>query len=462
MSKTIKKTIIFIAIIVLVIIIILIFGILNNNKKNESDYVRQEPPANIIEQEVNKTVRKCDITGNYFIIKNIINKYYAYCNKLLTTGDKIEVYRNAISEEAMKKYREEQAKKEINIAKDYIYNILDTEYLDEFNVSREDLPQKFGMDNQVDILIKNMYMAENSETISTYFIDGMAIDIEKGNKKDFYIAIRLDITNYTFCIYPEEYCKKKGYDNILDGFEMEGALKNIENKKYNKFNYVYSIPDEDIVKEYFYTYKYSMMYDLENAYNMLNQEYRKKRFGKFDNFKKYIKENYEVLSQNIISKYQAIGNEENKKYICLDEKGNYYIFNQKNIGDYNLYLDTYTIETEDFLEKYNNSDESKKAGMNAEKFFEAINMKDYDFIYNHLSKEFKDRYYQSKEDLEKYLKENLFIYNSREYKDSSKEDDVYLLKVVVSDKYKEGSEKNMTVVVKLKEGTDFVMSFSIN
>lgn len=465
MNKTIRKIIICIAIILFVIIIILIFGILNNNKKFQSDYEPQEVSEEDYKEEYNSKFRKCDITSNYFIVKNIINKYNSYRNKLLTTGDKIAVYRQATNEEALKKYKEEQAEKEVRIAEDYIYNILSSEYLKENNMSKDDIKEEFGLNKQLDIVIKNMYMMENSQTISTYFIDGMNIDNSEEKKEDFFIAVSLDINSYTFCIYPEEYCRKKGYNRIIEGAETINNLEKIEDKKYNKYDYIYNIPDGDIVKEYFYNYKYSMMYDIENAYNMLNIAYRNKRFGGIENFKNYVDENHEVLSNNIISKYQTLGNKEYKKYICLDEKNNYYIFNQDSIGEYDLCLDTYTIETEDFLEKYNSADEYKKSGMNSEKFFEAINMKDYSYIYKHLADEFKNMNFQNEAKLKKYLEDNLFIYNKRQYINYEKEADLIVLNVKVSDNYSNNannSEKNMTIVMKLENGTDYTMSFSLN
>ena len=91
------------------------------------------------------------------------------------------------------------------------------------------------------------------------------------------------------------------------------------------------------------------------------------------------------------------------KYICLDEKGKYYIFTKENTVNYNVILDTYTIDTEEFLAKYNAGNEKTKAGMNVERFFEALNRKDFTYIYNHLDESFKNNYYNNVEALKEYL-----------------------------------------------------------
>ena len=40
--------------------------------------------------------------------------------------------------------------------------------------------------------------------------------------------------------------------------------------------------------------------------------------------------------------------------------GDYYIFNEKGAMNYELFLDTYTVDVPKVVETYNNSDDSKK------------------------------------------------------------------------------------------------------
>ena len=84
----------------------------------------------------------------------------------------------------------------------------------------------------------------------------------------------------------------------------------------------------------------------------------KKRFGSLDGYKAYIQENYDEIVKCIISKYQVTEEDNQKEYICIDDYGNYYIFIQNNMSNYELQLDTYTIESKSFLNKYTNGDDS--------------------------------------------------------------------------------------------------------
>ena len=56
------------------------------------------------EINVNKSVVECEVANEYFVVKDIVNKYYKYSGDLDIKADNIEVYRQAINEEEMKKY----------------------------------------------------------------------------------------------------------------------------------------------------------------------------------------------------------------------------------------------------------------------------------------------------------------------------------------------------------------------
>ena len=58
--------------------------------------------------------------------------------------------------------------------------------------------------------------------------------------------------------------------------------------------------------------------------------------------------------------------------------------------DYSVILDTYTVDLKDFTDKYNSADVSTKVGMNVEKVIEAINDKDYRYVYNKLDETFRN------------------------------------------------------------------------
>lgn len=458
MNKIIKR-IIFIVFIILIVIVLLIifFSMINSNSAETQPDLPTDKQEELVAK---KEIRKCEITNDYFVIKNIIKDFNSFCNELNTQKEDLDIYRLPLNEEELQEYIEKGITEKRSNAQEAIYSMLSENYIKEFNIKENDIQQKFKLENEVETIIDKIYMEENTLNVSTYIVKGFYIDKLTYKKNEFKLAMTLDLLNNTFVIYPEEYLNKHNYSEINVGEIIDIDIESIENKNYNMYKYKF-IKDDEVCKEYYNNYKYSMLYNTEYAYDMLDKEYRQKRFKSLDRYKEYIDENRETLEKCSIAKYQVIGNEGEKRYICLDNYGNYYIFNQKNIGDYTIYLDTYTIGAEEFFEKYNNGTEETKSGMNAEKFFEALNMKDYNFIYEHLAPSFKDNYFENEEKLKSYLEENLFVYNDVKYKNYSKENDVNVLEVEVTDKYENNIAKKMTIVMKLEENTNFIMSFSI-
>lgn len=458
-EKTMKKIVSIMAIVIIVIIITIALINFFKNKENINEVTGTEETSPD-ELEINNLVEECKVTNEYFVVKDILTQYYTYCKQLNTTEKDLVVYRMPLSEEEMKDYVKKEIEEKEHFAKETIYNMLDEKYINEFEISKENIEEKFKIDNKVKNVINKIYTIQNSLNVSTYFVTGILVDTANSKVSDFNVLVCLDMLNNTFSVCEKEYLEKYEYDKLNIGDALELNIESIEKNNYNTFEYKF-IQDSEVCKEYFNNYRYNMLYNENYAYNMLDEEYKIKRFGSLENYKRYIEENYDSLSKCIVSKYQVAENKETKKYVCLDNFGNYYIFKQNNISNYNVQLDSYTIESEDFLNKYNNSDDKTKAGINAEKLFEALNRKDYTYIYNHLAESYKNNYFQSQDEFEDYIERNLFDYNGKEYKEYKQQGNVHIFKMKLLNKENENEQKDMTVMVQLNEGTDFVMSLSL-
>ena len=109
----------------------------------------------------------------------------------------------------------------------------------------------------------------------------------------------------------------------------------------NEYIPVY-VSEEDMAKIYFNDYIYKMHSDVNKAYNLLDEEYRNKKFVNIDNYKNYIN-SLENLNYVLDSFYvYDIG--KNKVYGVYDTNGNIYIFKTRGIMQYTVYLDDYTVE----------------------------------------------------------------------------------------------------------------------
>ena len=69
-----------------------------------------------------------------------------------------------------------------------------------------------------------------------------------------------------------------------------------------------------------------------------------------------------------------------------------------------------------------------------------------------------------KSDFEKFIKEKFFLYNSISFKSiDTKGNNTYVIKTEISDITEENSEnKEITIVMQLKDNMDFVMAFGMD
>ena len=366
-----------------------------------------------------------------------------------------------------------------NNDKKEIYNILDKDYIQENNITEENVLLKIEQYSNIEkSKIKNIYELSGSR-YTTYYIEYNI------NDKNIYFTINTDFINKTFSIIP---IKEQEYNKLLNTIveDKYGEEKQIEINNYNKIIYE-NVSEEQMAENLIQDYVTNALYYLEDAYNSLDEGYREKRFGSIEKFKEYIEENKDILKRldksdikiysdfNNEKDYEKYVNELNKihlskytvqeildgvEYICIDELGNYYIFDTTSVMKYNLKLDTYTIESEKFKAEYNNGNIQRKVQLNIDKFIKMLNNKDYSHAYDVLDENFKNNYFKTEENFQKYIKNNLLEFNNINFEKFTEEGEIYIYQIVLSDKtLKSDKTIRMNVIMKLEEGTDFVMSF---
>ena len=146
------------------------------------------------------------------------------------------------------------------------------------------------------------------------------------------------------------------------------------------------------------------------------------------------------------------------QYICVDQKENYYVFNEKAIKDYELLLDIYTVDLPEFSEKYEKASTEEKIVLNAQKIVEAFKGKDSRFLYAKLDDTFKKNKYPTIEDLEKYLDINFLDNKLIEYDELIKEGQIYIYRSIIKNNE---DNRDFDIIIKLKQDKDFVFSFNI-
>ncbi len=383
---------------------------------------------------------------SYFDIKTCMQKYLDYINMNNSQYFVQDEEGNYISIDQ-------------NEIKQKIYNLLSNKYISEKNITIENL-----YDN-IEVLEKNAIFVPLEATliqdgdIKSFLVYGLVESINGYTVLDkMYAIVNIHVVEGKFSIEPiyEEY-------NSIKEIKINTFENTITLNEENKFKMT-RVSAEDFPKEYINVFKRLALGAPEELYKLLDEEYKNARFKSLDEFKEYIKENKAEIISARLAKYQVINNDEDRfRYICIDQYDNYYIIEQKSIlQDYDLILDTYSIDIPEFLEKYNESEEKQKILLNIQKVFQAVNSGDYRYVYEKLDDTYKSNYFKTETELKNYIQEKWYKDNKVEYGTYEKNEDIYVYNIRILDKDNTSAETiNIKVVMKLLEGTDFVMSFSV-
>ena len=446
----IKKYII-ITILILLVLILIIIKI--NSRSKISPIDPDSGPQGLTNEEntkINDMEKMLKIETNrntFYEVKNCVIKFYMHY---------MDLFDKQISKMAVGEKIESQKSENENL-----YNMLDKEYIEANDITVDNISSKLSPIKQSFIDISKMYVEKKTDNIYVYIVTGTLREKVSGNTSNIQIMVKIDTTNKTFKVLLEDYISKK-YTNIQLGEQIDIKIDNtIENNSINIYNYEI-ISDENYIEDIFEQYKDDFVYNKQEAYNKLNEEYKNSRFSSFENFDMYINNNIKSLIIAKIDKYQKTIYPEYTQYICIDNKGNYYIFREKSVMNYTVILDQHTIDLPEFIEKYNNASNENKVAMNTEKIKDALNTKDYKYVYEKLDTTFKQNNFPSQENLEQFINNKLFETNKFEYTNIEEKSGIYIFTLNVSDYTgKDTRIVKLNIIMQLEEGTDFVMSFSV-
>lgn len=427
--ENIKKIIIAIVIIAILLTIVLLSMILNNfnnidsvsgNEINYEDFQGEYIP----EVELKKVSNK----NKYFAVKQIVNDYISYISNSEYGAQALE-------------------------------QVLAGKYKTDFNINSQNIKANLSKYAGTEIYIEDMYEQEKSESVSIIIVKGKT----KTSNIGFNSIIKIDSLNQAFEIYPEEFMNKYGYNDISKVANLtEIDTTDISTNTYNSFNYN-NITNKQMCNYYLEDYVYNVITNIESSYNLLDEEYREKRFGNLDSYKSYVYANLNRIKNVELAEYTTVKYDDYKQYVCIDKEGNYYLFRETDIMEYTILLDTYTVVLPEFVEKYNKAETQEKVALNINNFIQSVNDENYDYAYNVLNETFKSNKFASQTGFETYIRNNLFANNKVEFVEYNVENNTYVYTINISDANSDNSNKiSMTVIMQLGSGTTYTMSFSIN
>lgn len=316
-------------------------------------------------------------------------------------------------------------------------------------------------DKQSIFYIQEIYARKSLERVS-YFVRGILRNINEDYTEDLsevYFKVDIDYATNAALINALD---KDTYEQEIHDTESTVEDFNIELNDYNSFEQGF-YTTEMVCNKYLSDFIIKLKYDRELAFEFVDDEYKEQKFNNdLSAFNEYINNNQDRLYNVTIQRYLKDIKENSIEYTILDTYGNYYIIDCAGGLDYKIMLDNYTIETEEFISAYEQASEQEKVTTNISKVVQSINTKDYEQIYNKLDATFRQNNFSDLDTFETYMQENFFSFNNMEVQSIEKISDNYVCEVTLSSGYGVASEQTTkTFIMQLKEGTDFVMSFTV-
>ena len=303
--------------------------------------------------------------------------------------------------------------------------------------------------NNVKYVVKQAYVTQN-QYMSKYYTYG-TLTIANGNytaqTQEIYMILYLTAENKGYrlqTISKEEYLNRTA-------LEQNDTIE-IQEGTYNKFEYEY-IDNVKQMEIYLEDYSFQIFNNTENSYNLLNTEYKEKRFKDLQAFVQFLNEKQGQLHNIKISQYTVDEENQNKIYKGTDQYGNYYEIIEKSYMNYEIILDNYTM-----LDYSNDSDENK-IKLSAEKFILMLNSADYTNAYNLLEPSFKQINFPTEQDFINYVKNNFYARNIVASKDLSEDG---ICTVTIKDSISTQANKiQKQFKVIMGEGMSFTIEFNI-
>ena len=430
MMNKLKYMIVLVSIIIVIIIILIILNLRTNiTERHIGEENILEEPA-LLELQIETNIH------TYLFSQELINTFFEY----------IEAEEENIDYE------------------DALLSILDIEYIEKNNLTKDNIMQFFlnykGINSYS---IKEIYSQEIGfrQSSNGEYVYTKGIVRKNGEENYIYILIKQDLINNTYSlniITKEEYDSIKYVKDTKNNISIT-ILKNDYNEIYSK-----SITEYQICLNFFEDYINTIINNPQYGYKLLDEEYSKRRFGSIDEYKKYIA-SLEQVTDLVLKEYSVSNKNGYKEYIGRDQKGHYYIFRVSSGMQYTLILDTYTINIPEFLERYEKARPEEKVILNINKFMQAINDENYKYAYSILADGFKEKNFKTIESFEEYVKSNFFENNKFSYEKFGNEANMYYtydINITDANLEENASDvKKKTFIVLLEEGADFKLSFNI-
>ena len=445
--KTIIISILISLIVILLIVVLAIFKITKENSYEKPTEDGKEYEGMSFNEETGQYESEDSLLINSFEYMGVRNSIRKYINTIDFSNINYYIYDNDKNEYIMNVTEDEISKN--------AYDLLSTEFIKKNSVKDVEVFKYINKIEKSNLLtIAEMKKMRNEERIKSIAANVVLQDPENLRANQiFYIIVNIDNKNETYSVEP---LNVKSMDEV----KISNEIVEIQANENNGFEYA-GLSDTDVIQECIDRYKRLSLVSPEFVYdNILDKDYREKRFGNAENFKKYVQANKETIKSINIKKYQSGDYDSKDQYICIDQNGKYYIFRKSTILDCSLLLDTYSIDMPEFIEKYDSASETNKVGLNANKIVEAVNNQDYEYIYNKLNETFRNSNFGDINKLEEFINNTFYKNTLMKNAQCKQEGNAYVFTMQITNQ--EGTEKlkDVVILMQLLDNRNFVISFA--
>ena len=424
-----KKKILIGIVIVIVLIVVVILALLMTFKNRPEETVNQNEEETITFEDIkDKDISNEDKLQNDEVY-NVRSCIYNYLSAINRSNAR---YLNIEGEDGQRRNLSEE---EIS---EYVIPLLSEKYINDNQINGENV---FNYVDDIDtnviynIVGMKKHVGNNSYQ---YLISGILQDINNNFVKNAYYIVYMDYTNGKFAIEPI-------LENIDRIQEIELEDLTVSGNEYNSIpDSAVIMDDQNIIKDKLTNFKRLMLVRPDVAFQYLDEDYRNKKFdGNVNNFIDYINSKRDEIETARLEKYQIEDYEDYTQYFAVDQNDNNYIFNETQALEYTVLLDTYTVPLPSFIEEYNDMDLGEKIAVSVQRFFEAINNKDYKYAYSKINETFRNNNFEAEADFENYA--NSYFYNTSIDMDTYQEEQegIYTCNVSITTENEEGKSNTI-------------------
>lgn len=298
-----KKVIIILFVIVILILSFIIYNFIKDSSMTKDEDVVDDLVIDQIQyiEEWNGKLKDITDFGDYFIIKNIVNKYYLNYSYMYTDDNSDNYFSKVVC------------------------NLLAEQYLKDNDINAENIKEKIQPINQSEIYILSAYSITNFQDTEVFIVDCLIRDIVSSNLTENRIVILCNTENQSFRIYPSDYVEKLNLGDLEIGKEYDfGFDINFEVNRDNIYG-AGNNSKADYAKDMFEKYRKLMLYAPEKAYEFLTDDQKNNKYSTYEIFNKFIEDNRNDIFLMAYADYELEINDNETVYKIYDKKDKFYI-----------------------------------------------------------------------------------------------------------------------------------------